>query len=181
YGSFADIAVNASSGLLAPTGSISSLAGKGQVQSIYNFSLSVQRQFGRSTLAEISYAGSLGGHLLWQRNINPVPIGADFLNIHPENRDPTTTNNPLPPNFLRPYQGLGDVLLYEFATCSNYHSLQASLSQRYRRGLNFGVSYTFSKTLDTSDSYSNQVDPFLDPRHRNYGPARYDRTHAFTA
>ena len=30
---------------------------------------------------------------------------SDFLNIHPENRDPTTTGSPLPPNFLRPYQG----------------------------------------------------------------------------
>jgi len=181
YGSFDDIAVTAKSGLLAPTGSITSLGGKGQVQTVYNFSLSIQRQIARSTLAEVSYVGSLGRHLLWQRNLNPVPLGSNFLNLHPENRDPTTTTSALSPNFLRPYQGLGDVLLYEFASTSNYNSLQASLSQRYRRGLNFGASYTFSKTLDTSDSYSNQVDPFLDPRHRNYGPAGYDRTHVFTA
>jgi hypothetical protein len=180
YGTFADIAETAKSGLLSPTGSITSLGGKGEVQTVYNFSLSVQRQIARTTVAEVSYVGSLGRHLLWQRNINPVPLGSNFLGLHPENRDPTGTAV-LSPNFLRPYQGLGDVLLYEFAATSNYNSLQASLSHRFRRGLNFGVSYTFSKALDTADSYSNAVDPFLDPRHRNYGPAGFDRPQVFSA
>jgi hypothetical protein len=43
------------------------------------------------------------------------------------------------------------------------------------------VSYTFSKVLDTADSYGNAVDPFLDPRSRNYGPAGFNRAQVFTA
>jgi hypothetical protein len=42
------------------------------------------------------------------------------------------------------------------------------------------ASYTFSKALDTSDSYGSAVDPFLNPRSRNYGPAGYDRRQVFT-
>ena len=181
YGTFDDIQATASAGLLSPNGSVSSLAGKGHQQIVYNFSMSVQQQIGRSELVEVAYVGSLGRHLLWQRNINPVPLGANFLALNPQNRDPTTTSNALPPNFLRPFQGLGDVLLYEFATASNYNSLQASFAHRFRHGISGNVSYTFSKALDTSDSYSNAVDPFIDPRVRNYGPAGFDRRHTLSA
>ena len=38
-----------------------------------------------------------------------------------------------------------------------------------------------AKALDTSDSYSQAVDPFLDPRSRNYGPAGFDRPQVFSA
>lgn len=181
YGTFSDIQATAAAGLLAPNGSVTSLAGRGQQQVVYNFSLSVQHQIGRSEVFEIAYAGSLGRHLLWQRNINPVPLGANFISLNPQNRDPTTTSNALPPNFLRPYQGLGDVFLYEFAGTSNYHSLQASFAHRFRHGLSANLSYTFSKALDTADSYGDKVDPFIDPRARNYGPAAFNRTHTFSA
>src|SRR5260370_1590785 len=171
----------ASAGLLSPNGSVTSLAGKGRQQAVYNFSLSIQQQIGRSELVEVSCVGSLGRHLLWQRNINPVPLGANFLTLNPQNRDPTTSNNALPPNFLRPYQGLGDVLLYEFAAASNYHSLQASFAHRFRHGFNANLAYTFSKALDTSDSYSNALDPFVSPRVRNDSPAGFYRRHVCSA
>lgn len=179
YGTFADIQTTASAGFLAPSGSVSSLATTGHQQSVYNFNLNIQRQLFKSTVLEVAYAGSLGRHQLWQRNINPVPLGANFLNLNPQNRDPTTTNNALPPNFLRPYQGYGDIFLYEFANSSNYNSLQATFQHRMSRNLNIAASYTWSKALDASDSYSQQVDPFLPARSRNYGPAGFNRTHVF--
>ncbi len=90
-----------------------------------------------------------------------------------------TTNNALPPNFLRPYQGYGDIFLYEFANSSNYNSLQATFQHRMSRNLNIAASYTWSKALDASDSYNQTVDPFLPARSRNYGPAGFNRTHVF--
>src|ERR1019366_2279796 len=48
-------------------------------------------------------------------------------------------------------------------------------------GVTVTVSYTFSKVLDTADSYGNAVDPFLDPRSRNYGPAGFNRSQVFTS
>ena len=34
--------------------------------------------------------------------------------------------------------------------------------------------------MTPADLYSNAVDPFLDPRTRNYGPARFNRAQVFT-
>ncbi len=181
YGSFADIATTASSGFLAPTGTVYSLAGKGHQQVVYNFNLDIQRQLGRNDIIRVGYSGSLGRHLLWERNINAVPLGADFVNVNPGNRDPTTTSSALPTNFLRPYQGLGDIYLYEFANNSNYHALLTSFQHRLGRGINVGASYTYSKVLDASDSYSSSVDPFLNIHSRDYGPAGFDRRNVFTS
>ena len=182
YGTFADIAASVNAGLLSPTGSITSLAGTGHQQASYNYSLSVGHQFGRSDMVEVGYTGSLGRHLLWQRNLNPVPLGANFLGLNPQNHDPTGgATTVLPTNFLRPLQGLGDVLLYEFAGTSNYNAFLGNYSHRFRHGFNLNLSYTWSKVLDESDSYSSQVDAFLSPRSRNYGPAGFDRRHTFSA
>jgi hypothetical protein len=181
YGTLAGIQEQVSSALLSPSGTAYSLASPGHVPTTYNYSLGIQRQMGRSMLAELSYVGSISRHLVWMRNVNPVPLGSNFLAIHPENRDPTTTNSVLPPNFRRPYTGYGDIYLYEFAATANYNSLQASFSQRFRRGITAGGSYTFSKALSTADSYSSSIDPFYSPRERNYGPVGYDRSHLLSA
>jgi hypothetical protein len=180
YGTFADISATAASGFLAPTGTVNSLAGPGHNQVVYNFNLEIQRQIGRSDVVKIGYSGSLGRHLLWQRNINAIALGATFLSLHPENANPQNTSA-LPNNFLKPYQGWGTINLYEFANNSNYHALLATIQHRFGRGFNLSANYTFSKALDASDSYSSSVDPFLDPRSRNYGPAGFDRRHVFTA
>jgi hypothetical protein len=179
YGTIADIQANVSSGLLSPSGTVYSLAGDGKGTAAYNFSLSVQQQFGRSMIGEVSYVGTLGRHLIWQRNINGLRPGTKFLAINPQNRD-ATTNAVYPDNFLRPFQGYSDINLYEFAGSSNYNSLQASFSQRFRRGITLGFAYTFSKVLDCADGYGSSVDPFLSPRQWNYGPAGFDRTHVFS-
>ncbi len=175
YGEIKDIAATAASGLLAPS-NVTSLTGRIRGTASYNFSLSVQRQIGRHNIAEIAYVGTLGRNLIWQRNYNPVPLGAKLLGAHPENRDPTT-NGVLPDNFLRPYQGYGDITNYEFGGTSTYNSLQASYTRRWHKGLSGGVSYTWSKVLDSSDGYSQAVDPQWSPRVWNWGPAGFDRAH----
>jgi hypothetical protein len=182
YGTFGDIAASVNAGLLSPNGSVTSLSGAGHQQASYQYSFAIQHQIGRSEMFEVSYVGQLGRHLLWQRNLNPVPLGASFLALNPQNHDPTGgANTALPTNFLRPLQGLGDVLLYEFAGTSNYNALLGSFAHRFNHGLNFNLAYTFSKVLDENDSYGNQVDAFVSPRQRNYGPAGYDRRHTFSA
>ena len=179
YGTLADIAASASMGYLAPSGTIYSFASTPHQQQVYNFNLQTDRRIG-SNVFSVGYTGSLGRHLLWERNINPVPLGADFLNLNPQNKNPVNSSA-LPTNFLRPYSAYADLYLYEFASNSNYHALLASFQHRISHGITVTLSYTFSKALDTSDSYSNAVDPFLDPRMRNYGPAGFNRTQVFTA
>jgi hypothetical protein len=180
YGTFTDIATTAGTGYLSPTGTLYSMAGPGHQQVTYNYNLSIQRQVWHSDLVSVGYIGSLGRHLLWERNINPVAPGADFLNVNPQNGNPQSTSA-LSTNFLVPYQGYSTIYLYEFANSSNYNALQASYTHRMAHNVNMSASYTFSKVLDCSDGYSSSVDPFLDIHSRDYGPAGWNRTHVFNA
>lgn len=180
YGTLAGLTQMAGVGILAPGSSMYSLIGHNSLATVYNFSLGVQQQLSRDMIVDVSYVGSLSRHLLYARNINAVPIGARFLDLHPENRDPTTTASALSTNFLRPYQGFGDILMEEPGATSNYNSLQVNVNRRMRHGSQFGLAYTFSKTLGVAASDSTAVSPFFAPRERNYGLLAFDRTHYLT-
>jgi hypothetical protein len=180
YGSIADLAATAGKGILGPS-NVTSLFGEGKSPTIYNFSFGIQHELRRGLVMDVSYVGALGRHLLWERNINSVPVGAQFLELHPENRDPTTANTVLQPNFLRPYKGYGNINLFEFAATSSYNSLQVRAVRRMSRGLQVQMSYTFSKVLGPSNSDTDSVNTFgINPRHFDYGPLSFDRTHVMS-
>ena len=114
------------------------------------------------------------------RDINRVPYGARFL---PQNQDPTKIFSPaapaagaLPDSFFRPYPGYGGITYRESSGSSNYHSLQATANRRYSNGLQFGVTYTFSKVMD----YAN-LPTYRSFREWSYGLADFDQTHVFVA
>lgn len=178
YGTFSDIGNSAGTSLLSPSGTVDSLSSTPHQQQVYNYNLQIDRRIG-SNLLSLGYTGSLGRHLLWNRNINPAPLGADFLNLNPQNKNPVNSSA-LPTNFLRPYSAYGDLFLYEFGATSNYNALLASFQHRLSHGLTLTGSYTFSKALTPAALYNNAVDPFLDPRMRNYGPASFNRAQVFT-
>ncbi len=178
YGTFADIGTAAGSGFLAPSAT-SSIASVPHQPQTYNFNLQIDRRFG-SNLVSMGYTGSLSRHMLWQRNINAVPMGAQFLNLNPQNKNPINTSA-LPTNFLRPYSAYGDVLMYEFAANSNYNALLTSFQHRVSHGLTLVAQYTFSKALDMADGNATVVDPFASPRSRHYGPAGFNRSHVFSS
>jgi hypothetical protein len=146
---------------------------------VYNFSLGVQRDIGYHTVLDVAYVGSLARHLLQRRSINSVAYGQRFL---PASIDPTVSGGttPLPDNFLRPYKGYGDINYIEFNSNSNYHALQVQANRRISTSLAFGVAYTWSKAMDLVDGNNNNVNPFINPRIRNYGKAGFDRTHNLT-
>jgi hypothetical protein len=179
YTSFADLVANAGSALLAPSTIGHSLYGKGTMPQSYQYSFGVQHSIGRYTKVEAAYVGNVARHLLWQRNINPVPAGAQFLILHPENKD-ATTGSAYPVNFLRPYRGYGDIMEYEFAATSSYNALQSTLVTRLRGGFDLRTSYTWSKALGTANSDTAAVSPFFDPRSWNYGRLSYSRDHVLT-
>lgn len=180
YGSLNGLAATAGSGVLAPSTISHSLLGSVKASTVYNYSFGIQRQFGSRMIVDVSYAGALGRHLLWKRSINPIPWGSNWMDVHPENADPSVKNRALPGNFLRPFQGYGDIQQYEFASTSNYNSLQVSANRRMNRGFLFGVAYTFSKALGTASTDTETVSPFFNPRHRNYGPLSFDRSHVLS-
>jgi hypothetical protein len=144
-----------------------------RIPRVMNFSFTVQRDIGFNTIVDAGYAGSLGRNLLWQRNLNAIPFGTNFL---PSSNDPTT-NRPLPPNFLRPYPGWGNINIREPGASSNYHSLQLSANRRFSRRLQFGASYTWSKSLDYNSDDGNNVSILVPVRVWNYGLSSFDRAH----
>jgi hypothetical protein len=162
-----------SSGLLFPSAA-TGIDRKGLIPTVTNFSFSVQQNVGFGTVVDVAYAGALGRHLLWSRNINNIPIGANFL---PANADPTSPRTPLPAAFLRPRAGFTDINLLEPASSSNYHSLQVTANRRFARSLQFGAAWTWSKALDFNDTDTAAISSLFSARVRNYGLASFDRTH----
>ncbi len=109
---------------------------------IYQWSASVQRQFGNSLVAEAAYVGSHGNGLEFQSDINQVP--ANKLGLGQAAR-------PYPQ-----YLGIGPSvpggLTGSFNNISNYDSLQLSAKKRFGRGLSAEVNYTWAKMLDDQDT-----------------------------
>jgi hypothetical protein len=82
-----------------------------------------------------------------------------------------------------------------FNLTSNYNSLQARLTRRFSKGLEFGAAYTWSRSMDfgscqtastqsaasCSDSYNVTVALYQPLRAWNYGPAGWDVRNNFVA
>jgi len=147
---------------------------KGKLPTVMNFSLSVQRKLWGGAILDVGYAGSLGRHLQWERNLNAIPVGADFVAA---NQDPTTPGKPLPSPFLRSIPGYGAIESIENDGSSNYNSLQVSARRRFARYMEFGAAWTWSKTMDFNDTDTSEVSTLVPFRPWNYGLAAFDRTH----
>lgn len=106
---------------------------------IIQYSLGVQHSFRGNVLAELSYVGTRGEHLM-NNNFN---INQSFPGPGPQGpRYPYYTINP-------------NLVQVDYTTDdgdSYYNSLQAHVEKRLSNGINFGVSYTYSSYLaDTGD------------------------------
>jgi len=170
YSSFGSLLQN--TGNLSPS-STAGLSLPGDVPSVYNFSIGIQRDIGFKTVVDVAYVGALGRHLLQERNLNTLPYGTRFL---PSSLDPTT-GRPLPDTFLTPFPGYSSIQMDEFASTSNYHSMQVQVNRRFTKGLQFGGSWTWSKSMDFVSNDFAAVANILPIRIWNYGKSDFDRTH----
>ncbi len=159
-----------SSGAVGPSSVTVIQTGEQKLPTVMNFSLGVQREIGFHTVVDLAYVGTLGRQLVYIRNINPIPM---FAHFDPKNID-ATTGRPLPDNYLRPYLGMGDIKEQGFGASSNYNGLQLAVNRRMSNGLQYGVAYTYSKSLGVASTDGDQVSPYFDMRHRNYGPLSFD-------
>jgi hypothetical protein len=158
---------------LASTQNVLGIDTIGKIPTVYNWSLTVQRDLGFGTVVDVGYVGSVGRHLEWQRDLNVIPAGANFL---PTNIDPTTGKAFAKP-FLVPYTGYNNLNYREWAASSNYHSLQVTANRRFARGVQFGASWTWSKAMDYNSGDTDTVSALLPIRIWNYGLSGFDRTH----
>jgi Carboxypeptidase regulatory-like domain/TonB-dependent Receptor Plug Domain len=135
----------------------------------YNGSFGVQQDLGHSILLDVSYATVLGRDIQQSRNINTVPYGAEFQHTDP------TTGKPLADIFFEPYPGYSTITYYDNAYTSNYHALLVSLTRRFAKGFQMGVSYAFSKYMDFIG-----IPVYANLRTYAYGLDSNDQTHNMT-
>ena len=109
----------------------------------WNWNFAVERELPWRSTASVAYVGRRGLHLQREADINQ-PTAA------------TVAANPgVNIDSLRPFKGFGTIRQTDNVASSRYNSLQVSWNRRGGNGLQFGVSYTLSKS---SDNGSNQRD-----------------------
>lgn len=183
YGNIATFTQTA--GVLAPSNT-NAFNINSKTPGIYNITFGVQQDLGHSTLLDVSYVGTLGRHLPQNEAINTVPYAARFLAA---NQDPTSPGKPLADNFFRPYPGYNNITFMDDAYTSSYNGLLVSLNRRFSKGLQIGISYTYSKYMDYTGNSANGSTsgngvsgnlPVYEPlRQWSYGLDAADQTHNF--
>ena len=142
---------------------------------LQSWNFNVQRELFRNLAFSVGYFGSKGTHLISRRNLNqPINGVRPFARL--------SQSSPILPG-----ASLGNVTQVESAGNSSYNALWATGSQRLAHGLQFSVSYTWSKSLDYNsfstggiigqDSYNLRGDRGLsdfDARHRFVVNGIYD-------
>jgi len=168
------------SGILQPTGSSLGLATfLGQsinfvdldrvIPKVHQFSLGIQRELGWRTVMEVSYVGSRSHSLDVSQQIDDVTLaqlqqyGATLTGSKPNPfvgllpgtgiNGATTTLQQL----LRPYPQFTGITEYNIPIGESwYNAMQVGINKRLSQGLNFQVSYTWSKWMDAISYLNNQ-------------------------
>jgi hypothetical protein len=119
------------------------------------WNLTVERGFLRNYVGSLSYVGNRGVKLYAVEELNPslgtffaVPPGRDIPTPEPGNQNERRLNGDI-------QEGVGELVS---SANSWYHALQANLQKRFENGLLFQVAYTFSKSINETDSQRGLLD-----------------------
>lgn len=149
----------AAAGAIAPS-SMSIINYQAKFPSVQQFSLGVQHEFPGNNFLSVSYVGSLGRHLLQDRNINQVYPGTNTATVPSLAGTPgcsstgvcnvpyVLTNSLEPSIYFVPYRGYSNITLRAWDGASEYNSLQADYRHTVGHGLTFQAAYTWSHMLD---------------------------------
>jgi hypothetical protein len=166
-----------------PTLSLSPTAFDFMPPRVEQWNVGIQHKLPGEVIVDLAYVGSDSNDLLRQVQINALPFGATFK---PQNQDPTRApsatpgSSALPNDFLRPYQGYGDIRMWDYSGYGNYHGLQTSVSRRFDGGFAFNGFWSWSKALGiNNDDFAAGVPNLTDAETRrlDYSLLNYDRTH----
>jgi hypothetical protein len=152
---------------------------------IYQWNVGVQHKVWKNMIFDLAYVGAKNDNLLRQVQINAVPRGARFL---PQNQDPTLPASSVPGanaltnDLLRPYQGYGNIRMWDYSGYSNYHALQTGISRRFEKGFMFSAFYVWSKSLTiNNDDFTTGLPNASDDEIKrvDYSYSNFDRPHNF--
>jgi hypothetical protein len=101
---------------------------------VYQYTFTVERQVTDTIGARISYIGSHGTQLAYERNANtPMPSTVKFTQS------------------ARPYPLFGNIIYGDSGATSSYNALQVQVQKRFSRGLLFSSAWTWAKELSDVD------------------------------
>jgi hypothetical protein len=139
---------------------------------IMNWSAGFQYEFRRNWLAELVYQGTSGVGLpnAWDINVIPLDIS----------KDPAVLNQiyQAQQNY-KPYPQFGNVTHFSNYGHNTHHSGTARLEKRFSAGLHMVGFYTWSKTLDESDTDGTASGITFYNRRLEKARAGYDVRHHF--
>ncbi len=162
---------------------INSINPNWQTPRTQQWSFGVQYAIDNATSFQLGYVGTHSDRIETTNSINQALLASPS---NPVNGVTTNTVanavNRVPVLGIAP-SGLNQA---EWIGISNYNGLQANLQRRLSHGLQFGVAYTYSKTLTDvtgvgtfplgGGAYNDQLNPM-----NGYGPADFDTRHRFVA
>jgi hypothetical protein len=138
-----------------------------KTSTIYDYSLSLQRELPFKMVADLAYVGNLQRHQRMNFNINSIAPGVAFdpKYVDPRNAGynfygPISASNPgpLPGSnimnalVMRPYQGFNTITATANVGNNRYDSFQARVNKRFGNGLTFQLSYTRSRLISGTES-----------------------------
>ncbi|HVY95088.1 MAG TPA: hypothetical protein VHA14_20140, partial [Bryobacteraceae bacterium] len=113
-------------------------------------SFDIQSNIGQSTVIDVGYTFDRSFNQPTSYDLNYLPIGTGWP-FTPSNLNPTTTGGSsadIGSNFERTnFQGLGSVTGWAWKGYTNYNALNFSLNRRLSHGLQWGLTYTYSKSM----------------------------------
>jgi len=138
------------------------------------WNVTYEREMFWKSLVSVGYVARRGLHLQREADINQPTTAVVAANpcllpgaANPCNRDA-----------FRPYKGFGSIRQTDNVANSMYNSLQVSWSRRYSAGLQFGASYTLSKSMDDGSNQRDVVPNTYDVSSL-WGPSEFDARHIF--
>jgi hypothetical protein len=152
-------------GTAVGTGSFPTLSGDINQQSpqpeAYIWNVSVERELGFDTVADVSYVGRHALHQQFESDVNQAPpgtaqqFGTNGVNAH------------------RPYLGYAAITEVYQGDTAFYQGLQIDVNHRFSHSLGFGVAYTYAHSRDCGSFQKNFLPNADDPKGL-CGTADYD-------
>jgi hypothetical protein len=109
-----------------------------------HWNIGLERQLSPSTLLAVDYVGTGGQNIVGSLNINNPPPGPGSVQSR------------------RPYQGFGSISYSIDNGSTIYHALQVKLQRRTSAGLAYLASYTYSKSISTSEATAAHGDGYME-------------------
>ncbi|MCC6368091.1 MAG: TonB-dependent receptor [Bryobacterales bacterium] len=138
-----------------------------KVPTVYDYSLSVQRELPFQFVLDVAYVGNLQRHQPLDFNLNALPLGTLFKQssldprssgvnyygpVSVSNSGALPGSNALDPVALRPFQGLDTLTMTANVANLRHDSLQTTASKRFGGGLTMAVAYTYGRTLAQNEN-----------------------------